>query len=117
MSQILSREERRLAVSRPEEPPLEIGWGGGAAATPYPDFDVAGRDKWTFDWDAKTRRLVLDRIRNVPPYRFFSPGEVELLEALCARALPQGDRPPEGREPIAPWIDERLHHGKGDGYR
>jgi hypothetical protein len=78
---------------------------------------VASRDKWALDWDEKTRRLVQDRLRNVPPYRFFSPAEADLLTALCARALPQDDRPPDARVPIAPWIDERLHRGKGDGYR
>jgi gluconate 2-dehydrogenase gamma chain len=33
------------------------------------------------------------------------------------RAIPQEDRPPEQRVPIAPWIDARLHEGEGDGYR
>jgi hypothetical protein len=29
-------------------------------------------DKWRHDWDEKTRRLVLDRIRTVPTRAFFS---------------------------------------------
>jgi hypothetical protein len=116
-SQRPDHDKRRLAAAPPQEPPLEVPLGGRAATTPYPDFDVASQGKWAFDWDEKTRRLVRDRVRNVPPYRFFSPREVELLEVLCARALPQDDRLPEERVPIAPWIDERLHTGQGDGYR
>ena len=104
-------------ISTPEEGPLVIPKGGGAASTPYPDFDVTSVDKWNLDWDDKTRILVLDRVRKVPPYRFFSPGEVALLEVLCERVMPQEDRPPGERVPIAPWIDERLHVGEGDGYR
>jgi hypothetical protein len=107
---------RQRAAPSPDVAP-EIPPGGGSPATPYPDFDVAGPDKWRLDWDEKTRHLVLDRVRNVPPYRFFSVDEIALLEALCARALPQDDRPPTERVPIAPLIDERLHKNQGGGYR
>src|SRR5205809_744101 len=87
-------QEKQRAASRPEEPALDVPLGGGNPDTPYPGFDVASEDKWAYDWDDKTRRLVLDRVRNVPPYRFFSEREAELLEALCEHALPQGMRPP-----------------------
>lgn len=96
---------------------LNVPAGGGAQETPYPGFDVSSGDKWEHDWDDKTRALVLDRVRNVPPYRFFRPDEVEVLEALCAQVMPQEDRPPRERVPIAPWIDERLFKGEGEGYR
>lgn len=109
--------KRGAEASTPREAPPDIPKGGGVAATPYPDFDVVNDDKWRLDWDEKTRRLVLDRVRNVPGYRFFSPDEAALLEALCARVIPQEDRSAEQRIPIAPWIDERLYKGEGDGYR
>src|SRR5687768_6520440 len=96
---------------------LQIPPGGGAEQTPYPDFDITNGDKWSLDWDEKTRRLVLDRIENVPPYRLFSTEEARLLEALCNCALPQDDRPEAGQVPIAPWIDQRLDAGEGLGYR
>lgn len=117
MKQRSKQDKHRLAVGPPENPPLHVPPGGGAAGTPYPDYDVASEDKWRLDWDEKTRRLVQERVSAVPPYRFFSPEQVALLEAICARALPQEDRAPEQRIPIAPWIDERLHKGEGDGYR
>jgi hypothetical protein len=96
---------------------LRTAVGGGAARTPYPDFDVAAADKWTHDWDAKTRRLVGARAAKVPVYRFLADGEAGLLEAVCDRLLPQDDRPPVERVPIAPWIDDRLARNDGDGYR
>jgi Gluconate 2-dehydrogenase subunit 3 len=97
--------------------PLDIAPGGGAKETPYPDFDVASADKWALDWDDKTRRLLQKRLHEVPPYRFFTAAEVATLEALCARLIPQPERQPEQRVPIAPWIDERLQQGSGAGYR
>ncbi len=105
------------APSYSSETPLNVPAGGGAVDTPYPDYDVASDDKWNLDWDEKTRRLVLDRVHNVPSYRFFSPKEATLLEALCSRLMPQEDRSPQQRIPLAPWLDERLYKNEGDGYR
>ena len=96
---------------------LHIPPGGGAAGTPFPGFDVAGPDKWTYDWDEKTRRLVQERVEHVPVYRFFAENEAVLLEALCECILPQQDRAATDRVPIAPWIDQRLYEGKTAGYR
>lgn len=97
--------------------PLYVPPGGDAEQTPYPDFNITEEEKWNLDWDEKTRRLVTDRVENVPPYRFFSMEEAKLLEALCNSALPQEDRPEAEKVPIAPWIDEGLHRGEGLGYR
>ena len=112
-------EERRQRLKKgpPETPRLQVPPGGGAARTPYPDFDVANEDKWRLDWDGKTREVVTKRVTNVPAYRFFDDDEMALLEAMCARALPQPDRNTRERIPIAPYIDERLFKGGGDGYR
>jgi Gluconate 2-dehydrogenase subunit 3 len=96
---------------------LRTSAGGGAEDTPYPDFDVATDDKWKHDWDPKTRRLVTERVAHVPPYRFLTDGEARLLEAICDRLLPQDDRRPAERVPIAPWIDNRLAGNDGEGYR
>jgi hypothetical protein len=96
---------------------LHVPPGGVAKGTPYPDFDITNKDKWNLDWDEKTRRLVVDRVENIPPYRFFSTEEARLLEALCDCALPQADRPETQRVPIAPWIDEQLYKDEGSGYR
>ncbi len=103
--------------SPPTAPPTLRPPPGGGGRTTYPGYDVIAPSKWRHDWDEKTRRLVLDRIRNVPARTFFSPAEFALLEAVCRRLMPQDDRPAEVRIPIAPFIDQRLANGEGDGYR
>lgn len=103
--------------AREPEGRLRVPPGGGASHSPYPDFDVTAGDKWQLDWDAKTRRLVRQRVDDVPDYRFLSPDEARLIEAVCERLLPQDDRTPAERIPIAPWIDDRLARDDGDGYR
>ncbi len=110
---------KRLRVDKQKSPirSLAIPPGGGAEQTPYPDFQITNVDKWSLDWDEKTRRLIIDRIENIPSYRFFTHEEARLLEALCSCVLPQDDRPESERIPVAPWIDERLYAGKGSGYR
>jgi hypothetical protein len=107
----------RGEASPPTEQPMPHPPAGGGGRTPYPDYDVMAPDKWAHDWDEKTRRLVLDRIRNVPARAFFSEAEFAMLEAICRRLLPQDDRPAELRIPIAPYIDQRLAQGAGNGYR
>ncbi len=102
-------------VPPPQSPPASRPPAGGR--TPYPDYDVMAPDKWSHDWDEKTRRVVLDRVLNVPDRVFFTELEFAILEAVCRRLLPQDDRAPEQRVPIAPFVDQRLATGKGNGYR
>jgi hypothetical protein len=80
----------------------------------YPDADALAQRG---HWDDATRRVVLDRVHNVPPFRFFSSGERATLEALCEQVIPQAHRPPQRRVPLAPWIDARCLGGHSDGFR
>jgi hypothetical protein len=80
----------------------------------YPDFSTLSQQNF---WDATTREVVLDRVNNVPPIRFFTTAEARLLEAVCARVLPQDDRDELHRIPITPHIDKRLFEKSYDGYR
>ena len=68
-------------------------------------------------WDDATRRVVLDRVHNVPEFHFFDQQQQATLEALCARVVPQTHRPPHRRIPIAPWIDARCAGHHSDGFR
>ena len=80
----------------------------------YPEADsLAQRGHW----DDATRALVLDRVHNVPPYRYFSDERRATLEALCARVIPQDHRPLDQRVPLAPWIDAHCHNRARDGFR
>ncbi len=56
-------------------------------------------------WDHATRKVVLDRVYNVPQFKHFNTHQQATLEALCSRVIPQDFRPPDRRIPIAPWID------------
>lgn len=80
----------------------------------YPGFHTLDQQKF---WDARTREVILDRVHNVPPVRYFDTGETRLMEAICRHLIPQDDRPPEIQIPIVPWIDKRLHDDTHDGYR
>ena len=80
----------------------------------YPGFSTLAQQKY---WDPKTRSVILDRVHNVPSARFFDEEQTQLLEAICARLIPQDDRDGAHRIPIVPQIDRRLADGQGDGYR
>lgn len=80
----------------------------------YPGFSTLSQQRF---WDDATRAVVLKRVQEVPPIRFFTPEEATLLRAVLARILPQDDRDAEHRIPILPALDERLHAGRIDGYR
>jgi hypothetical protein len=68
-------------------------------------------------WDDATRKTVLARVEQVPPIRFFTADEAALLAAVADRLVPQDDRDAAHRIPIVPFIDERLHLGRTEGYR
>ncbi|MDQ6944694.1 MAG: gluconate 2-dehydrogenase subunit 3 family protein [Actinomycetota bacterium] len=80
----------------------------------YPGADVLAQRG---HWDEATRRVVMDRVRNVPRFRFFTEHERDVLQALCARVVPQDHRPPDRFVPIAPWIDQRCANGTIDGFQ
>lgn len=80
----------------------------------YPGYDVMSQQD---HWDAATRQLILDRVANVPPIRFFGEDEARLLGAVVDRIMPQDDRAPGDRIPIVPWIDHSLYNNITNGYR
>jgi hypothetical protein len=80
----------------------------------YPDADVLGERG---HWDGATRRVVLDRVHNPPPFRNLDPRQQATLEALCARVLPQQHRPPEFRVPLASWIDQHVGANTLEGFQ
>jgi hypothetical protein len=72
--------------------------------------------KWdTPSFDEATRTVLAARLNDVPPRRFLTEAEWALVEALCARLLPQPDR--ARPIPITPWIDAMLFDGRGEGFR
>lgn len=114
--------------SRKKRPPMEPSPNRGALidpesrlplepkATPgyYPGFHVLDQKKF---WDAATRELILDRISNTPPIRFFTSAEAVTMEAVINRVLPQDDRTEATRISILPGLDERLYLNRIEGFR
>jgi len=77
----------------------------------YPNHDVLDeRDHW----DGVTRRVVLERVDQGPPIRFFTAGEAVTLGVFCDLVMAQ-DREP--RVPVLNMVDAKLFDGKLDGYR
>jgi hypothetical protein len=77
----------------------------------YPHYDVLTQ---VDHWDEVTRRVVLDRVENVPKIRFFSEPEARTLKAFCDIATAQDGEP---RIPVLSYIDEKLTSGVGDGWQ
>jgi hypothetical protein len=77
----------------------------------YPEFDVLAE---TGHWDELTRRVVLDRVENVPAIRFFDAAEARTLGSFCDVVSAQNAEP---RIPVLAYIDEKLHSGIGDGWQ
>ncbi|MGJ5135273.1 gluconate 2-dehydrogenase subunit 3 family protein [Bradyrhizobium oligotrophicum] len=80
----------------------------------YPDYDVlAKRDGPS--WNDKTREVVAQRLAITATPLFFSAGELQMVEAIAARIVPQ----PAARPaiPVAALVDRKLHAGISDGYR
>lgn len=82
--------------------------------SPYPGYDVL--EKWDSpSWNDQTRRVVAERLSNVPDRRFLNEREWACLVALCDCAVPQPER--ADPVPIAPWIDEALYENRQSGTR
>lgn len=83
--------------------------------TPYEGYDVLQK-RDSPSWDDTTREVVRKRLQEVPERCFLEAAEWETLEAVCSRLVAQPDRVGDP-VPIVPFIDERLHENRGDGYR
>ena len=80
----------------------------------YPGFHTLSQQSF---WDEATRRVVRDRMEKLPPIRFFTPEEAQVMTAVCNRLLPQDDRDDEHKIPIINYIDDRLYKKRISGYR
>jgi hypothetical protein len=77
----------------------------------YPDYNVLDE---VGHWDEATRRVVMDRIENVPPIRFFTANEARTLGAFCDAVLAQDCEP---KIPVLEMVDAKLFEGRLDGFR
>src|SRR6185437_7979133 len=72
-------DEERKAMSganrdddRPYDPRTKKPIGPLRQPGYYPDFSTLAQQKF---WDAKTREVILERVHNIPPLRFFTSAE------------------------------------------
>lgn len=82
----------------------------------YPGYNVLNK-RHSPSWNAQTREVIDARLAINPEFhRFCDDAEWRALCAVCDQIIPQ---PSDhlARVPIAAMIDEKLHGGKGDGYR
>lgn len=77
----------------------------------YPDYDVLEQ---AGHWDGITRKMVRDRVQDVPPLRFFGPREAASLRVLCDLLTAQDSEP---RIPVLNFVDEKYYNGELDGYQ
>jgi hypothetical protein len=77
----------------------------------FPDWDVLSQ---AGHWDEVTRKVVFERVENVPPFRFFHEHERPTLKAFCDTVTAQDDEP---RIPVLSMVDAKLHGGQLDGYQ
>ena len=77
----------------------------------YPDYDVLENAR---HWDAATRAVVLARVENVPPRRFFDHDEFACLCAFCDVVLAQDAEP---RVPVMSFVDAKMYEGRLDGFQ
>jgi hypothetical protein len=77
----------------------------------YPDYDVLAE---VGHWDEVTRRVVLARVEDVPPIRFFDGAQERTLRAFCDVVTAQDAEP---RIPVLNFVDDKLHAGRRDGYQ
>lgn len=80
----------------------------------YPGYSTLSQKAY---WDAATRRIILQRVQNVPPIRFFQPEDARFWEVVFDHLLPQSDRTDDRQIPILNFIDHRLDINQTQGYR
>jgi hypothetical protein len=102
------REDRQPAS--PDELPRQRNGVTPQMHGRYPDYDVLDE---AGHWDEVTRRVVLERVEQVPPIRFFTAGEARTLGAFCDVVMAQ-DRDP--RIPVLNMVDAKLFAGELDGF-
>ncbi len=94
-------------MSRPERLPP------GNGAPRFPGYDVLGQAK---HWDDTTRSVVVSRLHELPPIRFFSPAEEAAATCLLDRLMGQDDPSVEGRIALVRMVDGRLAEAQTDGW-
>lgn len=77
----------------------------------YPTFDVLSAAN---TWDRATTAVVMARLEDPQPLRFFTPVQEPTLRAFCDTVMAQDTEP---RVPVAEFVDDKLASGRLDGFQ
>jgi Gluconate 2-dehydrogenase subunit 3 len=77
----------------------------------YPDYNVLDNAD---HWDDATRKVVMARVEDVPPIRFFNAEEERTLRAFCDCVMAQDAEP---RIPLVNFVDDKLSEPRLDGFQ
>lgn len=80
----------------------------------YPGYSTLAQKAF---WEETTRKLVVERVTQPPPRRFFTEQQWRFWETVFEHLIPQSDRTPDCRIPLIPGLDQRLHENRTVGYR
>ncbi len=80
----------------------------------YQGYDILSQQAY---WDEATRRLVLKRVDEPPPIRYFDAQQTAFWRCVFDHLLPQDDRTRERRIPVLETVDAHLYENRGVGYR
>lgn len=81
----------------------------------YPGYNVLDKRN-SPSWNEQTREVIDARLAiETEFHRFCNQAEWQALCAVCDQIIPQPAS--QTKVPIAAMVDEKLHSGKGDGYR
>ncbi|MEO5724410.1 MAG: gluconate 2-dehydrogenase subunit 3 family protein [Ilumatobacteraceae bacterium] len=112
------RDPSHLPNLRPDRQPPHPSWlpRQQVGVTPqmigrYPDFDVMSAAD---TWDHATTAVVMARLQDPAPLRFFSADEEPTLRSFCDTVMAQDAEP---RVPVAEFVDDKLASGRLDGYQ
>ncbi len=76
----------------------------------YPDYNVLDE---AGHWDEVTRQVVLERVEQTPPIRFFTRDEATTLGVFCDVVMEQTREP---KIPVLNMVDAKLFAGELDGF-
>ena len=112
------RDHAHLPNLRPDREPPHPSWlpRQEVGISPqmvgrYPDFDVLSAAD---TWDEATKSVVMARLKDPAPLRFFTPDQEPTLRAFCDTVMAQDVEP---RVPVAEFVDDKLAAGRLDGYQ
>lgn len=107
-------EEAQAHTSLPINPQTGESYPPTAHPGFYPGYSTLSQQNY---WDEATRVLVLARVNDVPPIRFFQGDEIALARAVFDRIIPQDDRDEAHRIPMLNYVDNGYYLDETSGYR